>query len=577
MLGEELMRSLWLSGIALLLLLAPALSLAHGEEARSAVVLTQEQKAAWADIAGKLGDDRSFALVIGISDFERLPHLRGVQPEAILIANTLAKHGFNIERAGTDGTLTKADLKERIEKFLRAHGDKAENRLIIYIATHGYAAEERREYGFLAASDTLRPGAEGFEASAFSVGELSAALTGLAAQHVYLFFNACFSGAMVPDPVRGDEELGAAAKRARELSPEVERWTLDLLSHNARLVLTAGSDGQTVPDANNPFSRAIADALAGDADADGDGLVLGTELAQFVRGRVARETRVKGKANDAVFAILPKLVAPSEPRPDAPSRIDYALQGDYVFLSPKGPRDLAVEGRDELAEILAAKAKRLPGGQFVECADCPVMVEVPGNRIAIGRTEVTYAEWDACYREFGCRRLLADDGNGRGDRPAAGMTWQDALEFSLWLDGKKGDRCKSYRLMSKDEWLAAARSGEDEVGDIAEEGHAACDGCGAGRDDGRALPVASLAGNSLGMHDLAGNLWEWVDDGSECGFAELRKKGACEAEGTVMGGSYATSAAALSHSLEGHMPRTSNEWPWSWATVGLRVACEVVK
>jgi hypothetical protein len=326
---------------------------------------------------------------------------------------------------------------------------------------------------------------------------------------------------------------------------------------------------------NNPYSRAIADGLAGDADADGDGLVLGSELAPYVRGRVARETRANGKANDAVFAVLPKFVAPAEPRPDAPSKVDYALQGDFVFLSPKGPRDLASEGRDELAEILAARAKRLPAGQFVECADCPVMVKMPGEKIALGRTEVTFAEWDACYREFGCRRFLQDDGDGRGDLPAAGMTWQDALEFSLWLDGKKKDLCKSYRLPTKAEWLSAASAGADEVGVVAEEGRATCSGCGAGRDEGRALPVATLPADALGMHDISGNLWEWVDNGSGCGFAELREKGACDSDGTVMGGSFATSATSLSRDLEGHVPRTSDEWPWSWPTVGLRVACDM--
>lgn len=570
------MRSVRLSLLALLFVMAAA-PIARTEEVRAAVPLTDAQKTAWREVAQKLGRDRSFALVIGISEFDSMSRLRGVQPEVDGVVKALNDQNFNITRAGTEGRLSKAELKQEIEKFLRAHGDKAENRLVVYIATHGYAAPDKKDLGFLAASDTLRPGAENFEASAYSVRELSAAMTGLAAQHIYLFFNACFSGAMVPDPERGDGQLDTAVKRAKALSPEVERWTLDLLSHNARLVLTAGSDGQTVPDVNNPYSLAFVAGLSGEADADGDGIILGTELATYMRGRVARATRVKGtaKANDAVFAVLPKKVAPAEERPDLVGKPDYSLQGDFVFLSPQGPRELAAAGRDELAEILAARKRRLPGGQFVECADCPTMVEVPGGKIAIGRTEVTYAEWDACYREFGCRRFLPDDGDGRGDRPAAGMTWQDALEFSIWLDGRKGDRCKSYRLPSKEEWLSVARPDEADVGSMAEQGQAVCRGCGAGRDGGQALPVASLAGDELGVFDITGNVWEWVDDGPACGFRELRQNGICEGQGTVMGGSFATSASVLSSQLEGHLPRTSNERPWSWPTVGLRIACDM--
>lgn len=570
------MRRLLHSGLAMLLALVASISLAWSAETRAAQALKPEQRAVWAQIANQIGGDQSFALVIGISEFDRLNRLRGVKPEVDMVSEAFAAQGFTVERGDLDGRLDKEGLNEAITKFLERYGGRAQNRLIIYIATHGYAAKDRRDLGFLAASDTVNPSAANFESTAYSVRELSAALTGIAAQHVFLFFNACFSGAMVPDPVRGEEKQQLSKPELlKALSPEVAAWTLDLLSHNARLVLTAGSDSQVVPDVNNPYARAVVAAMSGDADADGDGLVLGTELAQFVRGRVARETRVGKKANDAVFAVLPKLVPPADPRPDAPPRLDYALQGDFVFLSPKGPRDLASEGRDEFAEIMAARAKRLPAGQFVECADCPVMVEMPGRKIALGRTEVTFAEWDACYREFGCRRFLSDDGQGRGDRPAAGMTWQDALEFSLWLDGKNKAQCGAYRLPSRQEWLDAARAGADGVAAVAETGQANCDGCSSGHDEGAALPVGTLAGDALGLSDIGGNLWEWVADGPSCGFGELRQNGVCEGDGTVMGGSFATAAASMSRDVEGRLPRTSNERPWSWPTVGLRIACDL--
>ena len=132
------------------------------------------------------------------------------------------------------------------------------------------------------------------------------------------------------------------------------------------------------------------------------------------------------------------------------------------------------------------------------------------------------------------------------------MTWQDALEFSLWLDSKKKGLCKSYRLPSKAEWLSAANASADAVGVVAEEGRASCRGCGAGRDEGEALPVATLPADPLGTHDINGNLWEWVDDGPACGFADLRENNICSGEGTVMGGSFATAAASLTRDLEGH-------------------------
>jgi len=567
------MARVWRSLV--LLLLACTLATVSLAQDRSGRPLKQDQKDVLADISRQLGTNRSFALVIGISEFDRMPRLRGTQPEAEIAAAAFARQGFQVERVGESGRVSKEQLKGAIAKFLGDHGGKAANRLIIYVATHGYAADDKRDLGFLAASDTLRPGAAGFEASAYSVRELSAALAGLSAQHIYLFFNSCFSGAMLPDLRNEGPRMLDKPGLLKALSPEAAQWTTDLLSRNARLALTAGSDNQTVPDVNNPYSLAVAKGLEGEADADGDGIILGTELAQFVRGRVARETRKKGKANDAVFAVLEKKVQPAEPREDAPANIDYGEQGDFVFLSPKGPRDTAVDGRDELAEILAARAKRLPRGQFVDCADCPVMVEMPGGKTALGKTEVTFAEWDACYREFGCRRFLPDSGLGRGDRPAAGMTWQDAYEFHVWLNSKEKGRCGSYRLPDKAEWLAGAGVGVEQVSDIAETGRAHCAGCGGGRDETRAISVATLPANVYGLNDVEGNLWEWVEDGPACGPAEFSNEGMCKADGTVMGGSFATAADELVPGLEAHLPRTSNEWPWSPPTVGLRIACNL--
>lgn len=568
--------------MAVVVLCAAGFGIARGDEAARGAELIKH-KTDWKEVDKRLRRNHSFALVIGISEFDRGARLAGVADEVAAVSNAFAKQGFAVTAPVTDGRMTKAQLAKAIDDFLTRHGGKAENRLIVYIATHGFAAKDKSDLGFLIASDTLATSNAGFEGSAYSVRELSKALTGISAQHVYLFFNSCFSGAMMPEPTRDGEPFDVAVKRAKALAPEMEKWIIDLLVRNARLVLTAGSDGQTVPDVNNPYARGLVEGLDGKADADGDGLILGTELAQYMRGRVARETRTKGKPNDAVFAVLPKLVAPATESPDiedAPGagRIDYALQGDFVFLSPGGPRDATGEEKNEVAAVLAARQSRLPAGQFVECADCPVMVDLPDSRIAMARTETTFAEWDACYREYGCRRYLPDDGHGRGDRPAAGMTWQDALEFETWLDTKKGDRCRRYRIPSKQEWLAATHHDAGEVGEAADLGEAVCRGCGAGHDEGRPLAVASLPADEFGMHDLAGNVWEWVDEEADpskrCAFTELRNRGMCEKDGTVMGGSFATDAGSLSPELEARLPRTSNEWPWSWPTVGLRIACE---
>jgi hypothetical protein len=521
------------------------------------------------EVETQLSKGKSYALVIGISEFENMPYLSGVDAEVKLVRKVLEEQQHFIVEPPFTGAMSSDLLKATIAKFLENKTE--DDRLVVYVATHGYAEPQGDRKGYLLTSDSLKPGSPNFSDHAYSVAELSETLKATKARHIYFFFNSCFSGAMVPTVTtdRGATPLNKVVEDAKaKRAGIVEDWMRDLLALDARLVLTAGSDGQTVPDKDNPYARAIYDGLSGVADGDGDGLILGTELASFVRSRVALATRDREPANDAVFAILPK--------GDQPGDVGYGLQGDFVFLTPEGARNNAVAHPDESAQVLAARRDNLIGEQFVDCADCPVMVGVRDSRLALSRAEITYSDWDACYRDFGCRRYLPDDGYGRGDRPASGMTWQDAEQYRTWLDSEVGNggKCKTYRIPKKAEWLEATVRDPGEVGETWQLGDAVCRGC-TGHDEGHALPVASLPSDAFGFNDLTGNVWEWVDEGGPCDIASLAPNESCS-EGTVMGGSFATSREKLSPSLEGHLPRTANRWPlWSWPTVGLRIACDM--
>jgi hypothetical protein len=124
-----------------------------------------------------------------------------------------------------------------------------------------------------------------------------------------------------------------------------------------------------------------------------------------------------------------------------------------------------------------------PGSDFKECATgCPTMVVVPAGTFkmglpviekdrshnegpqhevmiaklfAVGRTEVTFAEWDACVAAGGCPKV-PDSSWGRYDRPVINVSWDDAKQYADWLSRITG---KKYRLLSEAEWEYAARAG----------------------------------------------------------------------------------------------------------------------
>jgi len=204
------------------------------------------------------------------------------------------------------------------------------------------------------------------------------------------------------------------------------------------------------------------------------------------------------------------------------------------------------------AQLLGGRdTPELPG--FRDCAQCPEMVilpagsfemgaddsdpdaytnEVPrhtvtiGHAFAIGVTEVTFAQWDACVARNGCTHRPSDQGWGRGDMPVIDVSWNDAVDYVTWLSAHTG---VAYRLPSEAEWEYAARAGAQgqhywpgdrasgcryanmadmtAAADYPEWDTVAC-------DDGHVVsaPVGSFDPNAFGLHDTLGNVWEWVQD-----------------------------------------------------------------
>ena len=135
-----------------------------------------------------------------------------------------------------------------------------------------------------------------------------------------------------------------------------------------------------------------------------------------------------------------------------------------------------------------------------------------GRPFAIGKYEVTFAEWDACVSAGGCNQRPADKGWGRGRRPVVNVSWKEAQQYVRWLSDKTGRR---YRLLSEAEWEYAARAGKQTQyhwGTSTGHNQANCHGCGSRWDYNRTAPVGSFRANGFGLHDLHGNVWEWVED-----------------------------------------------------------------
>ncbi len=191
--------------------------------------------------------------------------------------------------------------------------------------------------------------------------------------------------------------------------------------------------------------------------------------------------------------------------------------------------------------VLSAEAERAlePGATFRECAkDCPEMVVVPAGEFmmgspanekgrlvnegpqhrvtiarpfAVSKFEVTFADWDACVSVGGCPHV-SDSGFERGTRPVINVSWYEAQQYGAWFSKMTG---RPYRLLTEAEWEYAARAGSTTAyfwGDQIGKGNANCNDCGSQWDSRQASPVGSFKPNAFGLYDMAGNVWQWVQD-----------------------------------------------------------------
>lgn len=179
------------------------------------------------------------------------------------------------------------------------------------------------------------------------------------------------------------------------------------------------------------------------------------------------------------------------------------------------------------------------GNYFKECVDCPDMAMIPTGRFLMGATdksegpllevaidrrfalssrEVTFAQWDACVSDGGCKSYRAPDhGWGRDKHPVVSVSYEDAQAYTAWLSNKTG---RNYRLPSEAEWEYAARGGTTSpfgFDGTLTSARANFNGqfpYGGKKETfrKRTVPVASFAPNAFGLFDMHGNAWEWTSD-----------------------------------------------------------------
>ena len=226
--------------------------------------------------------DKSWALVVGINDYNNIPNLNYAVEDALAIKNMLINvHGFprkNV-RYLIDKEATQSNIKKELSNLMKNAGEN--DRVVFYFAGHGETAElglEEGDIGFLLPADG---DVEDLYFSAIDMEELKRISKFSKAKHMLFLVDACYGG--------------LAAVNTRSLTTNTPNFLDKVSDENARQIITAGGKDEKVIEKDDwehsAFTKNLLSGLKDKkADQNQDGYITGSEIGFFLQEHVSLDT-----------------------------------------------------------------------------------------------------------------------------------------------------------------------------------------------------------------------------------------------------------------------------------------------
>ena len=308
-----------------------------------------------AKVLAETGVPRSYALVVGVSRYQKLPekswlHFAERDAEAIFRILISPEGGnFRTEnvRLLQGDQATRANLARELEEWLPSKAQPGD-RVLIYFAGHGFVSGGQ---AYLAPVDVDPDDIAGSGYPMSRLGEVIGSK--IQAKDKILITDSCHSGAITPT---AEGEANSA----------INASLLDLTS--STFVLTASRDressyeGEAWGGGHGVFTYYVVKGLEGEADWNGDAIVTADELAEYTRTEVRRATRTlqtptsdRGSFNpNMLLAYFPSGAAVS------PASQQEERYGTIVVESNKDGVELFLDGEPQ-GVVNQNKPLTLPG------------------------------------------------------------------------------------------------------------------------------------------------------------------------------------------------------------------------
>ncbi|MEW6545282.1 MAG: caspase family protein, partial [Nitrospirota bacterium] len=263
---------LLLSGLVLLISVSPASADTRG--------VRVDGKDAAQYIAEQTG--KSWAVVIGIDEYEHVRPLKYAVADAQAVAQTLRQRGFQVTELYDKQATRRNILGELGDKLVDRVGEQ--DRVLIFYSGHGETKQPKggKEMGFL-----LPVGAEvdKLTETAMPMSLIRDLAEALPSKHVLFLVDVCYGG--------------IAGTQFKSVLKYDEAYLREITRERGRQLITAGGPKQEALEGpewgHSVFTYYLLEGLnKGLADLDGDGIIPASELHKYLDRRVFDAAQSKG-------------------------------------------------------------------------------------------------------------------------------------------------------------------------------------------------------------------------------------------------------------------------------------------